>query len=317
MSSQGSAPNLLRLGTRGSLLARTQSRIVADALEKAHAGLHVDLVMMRTSGDRITDRPLYEFGGKGLFTKELEQALLAGEVDFAVHSCKDVPVTMPLVDVADLVVAAVPAREDPRDVLVSRKGRRVQDLPAGARVGTVSMRRRCQVLALRGDLKVEPIRGNIDTRLRKINDGEHDAVILALAGLRRTRLFDESCMAALTPEDVLPAPGQGALALQCRRDADQTRAILESLNDPATAACVAAEREIVRALEGDCHSPIAALATIEAGHIRLRAAVGARDGGLPVVSASGVATREDGERAVAEVFQSLLKQGGQRLLSGD
>ena len=306
----------LRLGTRGSLLARTQSMLVADALERAHPGLKVEMCVVKTTGDRITDRPLHEAGGKGLFTKELEQALLAGEIDFAVHSYKDVPVTMPLVDQTDLVIAAVPAREDARDVLVSRKGRRVQDLPAGARVGTGSMRRRCQMLAQRPDLVIQPIRGNIDTRLKKMHEGEHDAVVLALAGLKRTRLYDESCMAALDVGEVLPAPGQGALALQCRRDAVETMSLLGALDDPTTKDCVAAEREVVRALEGDCHSPIAALATVDAGQLTLRAAVGARDGELPVIRASGVAGRDDAQRAVAEVFQSLLRQGAQALLAG-
>jgi hydroxymethylbilane synthase len=307
----------LRLGTRGSLLARTQSMLVADALERAHPGLKVEMVIVKTTGDAITDRPLHEAGGKGLFTKELEQALLAGDIDFAVHSYKDVPVTMPLVDQADLVVAAVPAREDPRDVLASPKGRRLQDLPAGARVGTGSMRRRCQILALRPDLVIEPIRGNIDTRLKKMHEGRYDAVVLALAGLKRTRLMEDSFMSALPPEELLPAPGQGALALQCRRDASRTLALLGALDDPATAACVNAEREVVRALEGDCHSPIAALATVEAGRITLRAAVGGRGGALPVVSASGSAGRDDAPRAVAEVYQSLLRQGVQALLAGD
>lgn len=307
----------LRLGTRGSLLARTQSMLVAHALERAHPGLKVEMRIVKTTGDVITDRPLHEAGGKGLFTKELEQALLAGEIDFAVHSYKDVPVTMPLVDQADLVVAAVPAREDPRDVLAARKGRRLQDLPHGARIGTGSLRRRCQILALRGDLRIEPIRGNIDTRLKKMHEGQYDAVVLAFAGLKRTRLFDESCMAALPPEELLPAPGQGALALQCRRDAIETAALLGALDDPTTAACVAAEREIVRKLEGDCHSPIAALATIEAGQITLRSAVGGRGGELPVIRASGVAARGEPEAAVGQVFQSLLEQGAQALLAGD
>lgn len=307
----------LRLGTRGSLLARTQSMLVADALERAHPGLKVEMRIVKTTGDVITDRPLHEAGGKGLFTKELEQALLAGEIDFAVHSYKDVPVTMPLVDQADLVVAAVPARADPRDVFASRKGRRLQDLPRGARVGTGSLRRRCQILARRPDLRIEPIRGNIDTRLKKLHDGQYDAVVLALAGLKRTRLFDESFMLALPPEQLLPAPGQGALALQCRRDAIETAALLGALDDPTTAACVAAEREIVRKLEGDCHSPIAALATIEAGQITLRSAVGGRGGELPVISASGVAARGEPEAAVGQVFQSLLEQGAQALLAGD
>src|SRR5688500_3592950 len=203
----------LRLGTRGSLLARTQSMLVAHDLERAHPGLRVELRIFKTSGDRIADRPLHEFGGKGLFTKELEQALLAGEIDFAVHSFKDVPVTMPLVDTTDLAIAAVPERESPFDVLVSADARKVQELPQGARVGTGSRRRRCQLLAARPDLAVEAVRGNIDTRLRKWREGQFRAIVLAAAGLRRARLFDESAMAILDdPAVMLPAPGQGALA---------------------------------------------------------------------------------------------------------
>lgn len=290
--------------------------LVADALERAHPGLKIEMRIVKTTGDQITDRPLHEAGGKGLFTKELEQALLAGEIDFAVHSYKDVPVTMPLVDQTDLVIATVPAREDPRDVLASLKARQIGGLPTGAKVGTGSLRRRCQILAQRPDLRIEPIRGNIDTRLKKMHEGHYDAVVLALAGLRRTRLFDESFMSALPVEQMLTAPGQGALALQCRRDAVETLARLAALNDATTAACVAAEREVVRALEGDCHSPIAALATIESGRITLRATVGGRGGELPVVSASGSADRDDPQRAVADVFQSLLRQGAQGLLAG-
>lgn len=307
----------LRLGTRGSLLARTQSLLVADALERAHPGLKVELRIVKTSGDRITDRPLHEVGGKGLFTKELELALLAGEIDFAVHSLKDMPVTMPLVDATELVTAAVPVREDPRDVLASRKGRRLLDLPAGARVGTGSLRRRCQILAVRPGLQVEPIRGNIDTRLKRLHEGQYDAVVLALAGLKRTTLFEDSFMAVLDCEELLPAPGQGALALQCRRDAAVTRSLLEALDDATTAACVSAEREVVRALQGDCRSPIAALATIKAGQITLRSVVGGRGGELPVVRASGVADRNDPQRVVAEVVQSLVQQGAPTLLEGE
>jgi hydroxymethylbilane synthase len=291
--------------------------IVADMLERSAPGLRVELRVITTSGDRVVDRPLHEIGGKGLFTKELELALLNDEIDFAVHSFKDVPVTMPLVDQSDLVIAAVPAREDPRDVLVSRKARRIADLPLGAQVGTGSLRRRCQILNQRTNLVVQPIRGNIDTRLRKLNEGQYDAVILALAGLKRTQLFDPAIMQAIDPEEMLPAAGQGALALQCRRDDSVTRSLLGGLNDKATAVCVAAEREVVKALQGDCHSPIAALATIHAGQIVLQTAVGARGGNLPVITASGRADRSHPEQAVATVFQALLSQGVVSLLAGD
>jgi hydroxymethylbilane synthase len=272
----------LRLGTRASLLALAQSNLIAADLMRLHPGLQIDLIPIKTTGDRITDRPLHEAGGKGLFTKELEQSLLRKEIDFAVHSFKDVPVTMPLVDQADLITAAVPLREDPRDALVSLSARKIEDLPQGARVGTGSLRRGCQLLALRRDLLIQPIRGNIDTRLQKLRRGEFDAIVLAMAGLRRSGLVDESIMTPLDVEQVLPSPGQGALSLQCRRDDRQTRQFLEAMNDPASADCVNIERKVVEILEGDCHSPIAALALAQGDGVRLRVAVGAPDGRPPV-----------------------------------
>jgi len=232
----------LRLGTRGSLLAKTQSQLIASELEKHHKGLAVELVIVKTTADGIQDKPLYEIGGKGLFTKELEQALLASEVDLAVHSFKDVPVTQPLVNTDDLVIAAVPEREDPRDVFCSVSAKRIEDLPQGAKVGTSSLRRKCQLLELRSDLQIEVLRGNIDTRLRKLRDGKYDAIVLAAAGLRRTGLFNEAEMVMLEPDQLLPAPGQGALAIQCRRNDAKTRELLGALDDPASECCVTAER---------------------------------------------------------------------------
>ncbi len=185
-----------------------QSQLVANDLRSRFPGLRVELIIFKTTGDQISDRPLHEFGGKGLFTKELEQALLNRQVDFVVHSFKDVPVTMPLVATDNLVIAATPLREDPRDVLVSRGGSRsLADLPQGARVGTGSLRRRCQILAIRPDLRVEGLRGNIDTRIRKLRDGDYDAVILATAGVIRAGLFDPASMSPL--DELLSAPGQG------------------------------------------------------------------------------------------------------------
>src|SRR4051812_11250569 len=211
MSSNAKSSSVLRLGARGSMLSRMQSQRVADALEKRHPGLEIELVLCKTTGDVIVDKPLHDAGGKGLFTKELEQALLAGEVDLAVHSYKDVPVTMPLVEGSQerLVIAAVPKREDPRDVLVSSKAKRLGELPQGARVGTGSLRRGSQIRTLRPDLQIELIRGNIDTRLRKLRAGQFDAIILAYAGLKRTALFDDQDMSVIEPDEMLPAAGQG------------------------------------------------------------------------------------------------------------
>jgi hydroxymethylbilane synthase len=306
----------LRLGTRGSPLARAQAGWVANALERTHPGLRVELVICKTTGDRRAGVPLHEIGGKGLFTKELEERLLDGEIDVAVHSMKDVPVTMPLVPQDGLVIAAVPAREDPRDALVSRTAWRVEGLKRGARVATGSLRRRSQLLAVRPDLIVVPLRGNIDTRLRKLHRGEFDAVVLALAGLRRGGLYDRAEMTAICASQVLPAAGQGALALQARRADAATCALLAPLNDATTAACVTLERAVIAALGADCHSPVGALATIADGKVRLRAAVGARGGEVPVVRADATAPVDDPGSALMGVLRLLEAQGAAELLAG-
>lgn len=303
----------LRLGTRGSLLARTQSQLVADELMRRHPGLAVELVVISTTGDRVQDRPLTEIGGKGLFVKELEMGLLDGRIDLAVHSYKDMPVTMPLVDEAGLIIAAVPPREDPRDVAVMldpAKG----VLPAGARIGTSSLRRQCQILSAAPDATILPLRGNIDTRLRKLRAGEYDVIILAMAGLKRAGLYDPSFMA---PTDLTPAAGQGALAVQCRRSDHATFELLHVLNDPMTTTCVNAERKVVQLLDGDCHSPIAAWAVIVDGRMTLDTAVGTRDGVPPIIRASAEAPLERWEQAVADVIARLLASGARNLLSGD
>ena len=309
-----STSHTLRLGTRGSVLARTQSQLVASELEKRHKNLVVELIILRTSGDQIQDKPLYELGGKGLFTKEIEQALQRSEIDVAVHSFKDVPVTQPLVPIDDLVIAAVPEREDPRDVFCSLVAKQIADLPQGAKVGTSSLRRRCQLLATRPDLKVEMLRGNIDTRLRKLRDGAFDAIILAAAGLRRTGLFNEAEMAMLDPDQMLPAPGQGALAIQCRRTDERTRELLAVLDDRDTERAVTAERVIVQTLGGDCHSPIGALAEIDGQDMTLRVAVGSRGGAPPVIRASAECPCEHPDGAVGDVLKSLSEQNVQAML---
>lgn len=310
------SPKILRLGTRGSLLARTQSGLVAAAIEAAHPGVSIELVLIKTSGDRITKTPLHEFGGKGLFTKELEIALLQKTIDFAVHSYKDVPTTMPLVEQGELIIAAVPMREDPRDLLVSQCATTLIQLPTGAKVGTGSLRRRCQILARRPDLQLEAIRGNIDTRLRKLRDGEFDAMVLALAGVRRAGLFEAGPMTPIDSDDLLPAPGQGALALQCRRDDEETRHLLSALDDSDTAACVAAERKVVALLKGDCLSPIGALARIEGNRMKLRSAVGARGGHPPVVWAQATSSSADPMAAALAVYAELVEQNAVELLHG-
>jgi hydroxymethylbilane synthase len=293
-----------------------QSQLVADELEKRHSGLQVSLEIIKTTGDRIADRPLYEEGGKGLFVRELEQALLDGRIDLAVHSFKDVPVTMPLVAQENLVIAAVPLRADPRDVLVCDQVKTLDQLPPGSRIGTGSLRRRCQILAKYPNLAVLPIRGNIDTRLNKLAAGEYDAIVLALAGVRRGGLYDASRMAVLELDQMLPAAGQGALALQCRREDDRTRQLVAPLHDPSSAQAVEAERALVAMLEGDCHSPIAALATIACEELALRAAVGGRDGAPPVLSAEASGPAAQASVLVQTVFEELTRQGVQALLAG-
>jgi hydroxymethylbilane synthase len=265
----------------------------------------------------ITDKPLYELGGKGLFTKELEQALLSGSIDFAVHSLKDVPVTMPLVDQGNLVIAAIPQREDPRDVLVCQTGSSLGELPRGAKVGTGSLRRRCQILARRPDVIVEGIRGNIDTRVKKLQSNAFDAVVLALAGTRRAGIFDSKFMHPIEPAELLPAPGQGALALQCRRNDQSTIQTLASIDDHITRACVSAERELVRLLQCDCHSPVAALAeTSDETAMILNAVVGGRDGRPPIVTASAAGSLADPTHLAQIVFAKLEAQNVRSFLHG-
>ena len=246
----------------------------------------------------------------------MKSALLEKRIDFAVHSFKDMPTTMPLVDESDLIVAAVPRREDARDVLVSNRPMTLADLPAGARVGTGSLRRQCQLLAARPDLQIQPVRGNIDTRLRKQREGEFDGIVLAMAGVLRVGLFDARIMTPLDARLILPAPGQGALALQCRRDDHSTRSILKALDDPTTAACVAVERELVRLLNGDCLSPIGAFALIEGDTINLHAVVGGRGGTLPIVRASGGSDLSDALSAARIVHRILVAGGAMTLLHG-
>lgn len=269
---------LVRIGTRRSKLALTQSgmmqRAIGRALGVADADLAgaVPLVEIVTTGDRVQDRRLMEIGGKALFTKEIEEALLDGRVDVAVHSMKDVPAEQP----HGLCIAAVPPREDARDAFVSETFASFGDLPAGARLGTASLRRQAQALALRPDLRIEMLRGNVDTRLRKLAEGEFDAILLAAAGLNRLGL-DEVIRERLALDDFLPAPGQGALALQTRAD-DRDAAWVAALDDPATALAVAAERGAMTALEGSCRTAIGAHAGITDGRLRLVTEMLAPDG---------------------------------------
>jgi hydroxymethylbilane synthase len=270
----------LRLGTRGSPLALAQAREVRARLAAAHAELAaeeaaVEIVVIKTTGDRVQDRTLAEIGGKGLFTKEIEEALSDGRIDGAVHSMKDVPTWLP----EGLMIGAVLPREDPRDALFSARGDSLAALPAGAVVGTASLRRQAQVLLARPDLDVVPFRGNVQTRLRKLAEGRVDATLLAMAGLKRLDLADR-VSAVLAPEEMLPAVAQGAIGVEVRRDDAETRALLEPLDDRDSARRVLAERACLEVLDGSCRTPIAALAEISggAGELRLRALVCMPDG---------------------------------------
>lgn len=269
-------PAAITLGTRASRLARTQTEWVAERLGAAFPDVERATVTVVTSGDRTQDAglPLPEIGGKGLFTAELERALRTGEIDAAVHSLKDLPTE----DADGIVVGAVCAREDPDDCLVARDGLTLADLPAGSMLGTSSLRRTAQLRALRPDLDVRSIRGNVDTRVRKVREGEVDAVVLAAAGVRRLGL-EQAVTEWLSAEAVLPAPGQGALGIQCRADDEGTRALLRELDDPSARAETTAEREFLRALGGGCAAPVAARAIILAdGVVRMDGLVASLDG---------------------------------------
>jgi hydroxymethylbilane synthase len=264
----------LTYATRRSLLALAQCRAFVAQLAKAHPDLELVELQVVTSGDKIQDRPLSEVGGKGLWVKEIEEALLDGRADLAVHSIKDVPGVLP----PGLMIACIPAREDPRDVLVSPRFESLAKLPPGAKLGTSSLRRAVSIARVRPDLQIAMIRGNVDTRLRKVDAGEFDAIVLARAGLVRLGLGARATE-VLAPEVSLPAVGQGALGIECRADDAATRARLAALHDETAAVCVAAERGVLQALEGDCKTPLAAFAEkLEGGRIRLRAFVAEPDG---------------------------------------
>lgn len=256
----------LVLATRKSMLALAQARAWAKTLTDARPDVTIAELHVVTTGDRITDRPLQQVGGKGLFLKEIEEALVERRADFAVHSIKDVPAEL----APGLVLAAIPPREDPRDVLVSRSGQTLMTLPAGARVGTSSLRRSVSLRRARPDLEFLPVRGNVDTRLKKAESGEFDAVVLAYAGLRRLG-FAARATEVLDPAISLPAIGQGALGIECRADDAATAAILAATHDDETARAVRAERGVMVAVNGSCQVPVAAYATREGTAMRLRA----------------------------------------------
>ncbi len=294
------------LATRRSELALWQAEFVKNALEKVRPGIEVKLLGMTTSGDRWLNAPLAEIGGKGLFIKELEGALLAGKAKIAVHSMKDVPAL--LSDGFSLPVIAF--RDDPRDVLVSRNGEKLAELPAGARIGSSSLRRQSQVYAVRRDLDICPIRGNVNTRLSKLDSGEYDALLLASAGLKRLQL-EARVTEYLDPNICLPAGGQGALGIECLSNDEALIELLSPLDEADVRACVEAERGVSAGLKADCSAPLGAHATIVDGRITLRAVLATPDGS-EILRAEASGTQPDA--LARDVVANLAGQGGLELL---
>lgn len=301
-------PSKVVIATRESPLALWQAHFVKSWLEKTYPALTVELLGITTQGDKILDVTLNKIGGKGLFVKELEQAMLEGHADLAVHSMKDVPMVLP----EGFALAAIGEREDPRDAFVSNRYKHPDELPEGAIVGTASLRRESQIRALYPHLIIKPLRGNVGTRLKKLDDGEFDAIILAAAGLKRLDL-SERITCELSPEISLPAPGQGAVGIEIRSDRADLLALLAPFNHAVTAACVTAERALSRRLNGSCQIPLAAYATDEEGFLRLRGLVAMPDGRQRVVAESnGSHAAADGlGRIVADL---LCTEGAREIL---
>ena len=302
---------VLRIGTRGSPLALAQARLLRQRLSAAH-GLDDERVLLeviRTTGDMIRDRPLTDAGGKGLFTKEIEEALARGAIDLAVHSAKDMPTELP----AGLVIAAVLPREDPRDVFISRKAKSLPELPRGAVVGTASQRRQALVKHLRSDLSVVTFRGNVETRLRKLEDGAVDATLLALAGLKRLGL-DKQATALLPVDEFLPAVGQGIIAIEARADDARTRALLAAIDHADTATALAVERAFLAALDGSCRTPIAGHARVDAGQINFRGLI-ARPNGTEVLQCERRGSVADALALGADAGRELKARAGENFFA--
>jgi len=298
----------VRIATRRSPLALWQAEFVRAELQRRSPGLPVELVKFTTQGDKILDAPLAKIGGKGLFVKELEQALLDGRADLAVHSMKDVPVDFP----AGLGVVTICEREDPADALVSSKFARFDELPDGAVIGTSSLRRRCQLLQARPDLDIRDLRGNVGTRLGKLDAGQYDAVVLAAAGLVRLGL-SARIRHRLDYALSLPAAGQGAVGIECRLDDLRIQTLLQPLHHEPTALCVRAERAMNAALHGGCQVPIAAFAQLQGDQLRLWGRVGAPDGSV-LLCADASAASSESEALGRQVAEALLAQGAGAIL---
>ena len=298
--------SVLRIGARGSLLSMTQTELVAQRLRER--GLRVEVHKIKTTGDKILDVPLSKIGGKGLFVKEIEEALLSGAIDLAVHSMKDMPTKIP----DGLHIGAIPKREDPKDALITRDKIRWVNLPSGSQIGTSSLRRQAQLKRSRPDLLFFPLRGNLDTRLRKVSNGEIDAIVLAAAGLNRMG-WQDKITEHLAMDVSLPAIGQGALAIECKIDDQQTNALIAFLNDPKTACEVEAERALLIRLEGGCQTPIAGFAEASSGEITLTGVVLNLDG-TQIVRERQTAPIDKAAALGNQVAEALLSQGADLIL---
>lgn len=300
---------VVRLGTRASPLARFQTDLVRQALAELHHTIAFQNIIISTEGDRDVHTPLPELGGKGVFTQELEAALREEAIDLAVHSLKDVPVELS----AGLTLGAITMREDPRDVLISARGWTLDTLPHGAAVGTCSTRRAAQLLAIRADLRLPPLRGNVDTRIGKALAGEFDAIVIAAAGVHRLG-FASAITQYLPPEVMLPAPGQGALAVQCRADDEGMREQLRGLEDAAVRSATDAERGFLEGLGGGCAAPIAALGRVQAGRLHLRGLVASSDG-QRVLRLFADGPTDDGRRLGLALAAEARARGAEALLA--
>ncbi len=296
----------LRIGSRGSQLALWQANHISTLLRVR--GHEVEIEIIHTTGDKITDVALAKVGTKGMFTKEIEEALAAGRVDLAVHSLKDLPTELP----AGFEIAAITERQDPRDAFCSRRYSRMEELPHGARIGTSSLRRQAQLKAIRPDLEIHPLRGNVDTRLRKLEQGEYDAIILASAGLKR--LGKTELIRQIIPADIMcPAAGQGALGIEIREDDAETRKHLEFLDDAASRAATTCERALLNRLGGGCQVPIGAFAEKRDGKLHLDAIVADPDGSR-LLRESRDGDLDDPEKLGNDVGDTLLRRGGDEIL---
>lgn len=298
----------IRLGTRGSQLALWQANWVKSKVEERNEGLTVELVKIKTTGDKILDVPLAKVGGKGLFVKEIEEALLDNRIDFAVHSMKDVPTNLP----QGLHLACITEREDPRDVVISRNGSKLADLPKGAKIGTASLRRQAQVLNIRPDFEIVQLRGNLDTRIKKLTEVGLDAILLAGAGIKRMGWVDK-ITEYLEPETVLPAIGQGALGIETRDDNEEINRVVAFFDHHITSVSVCAERALLRRLEGGCQVPIAAYGTVKNGRLKLVGLVGSTDG-KDIVKDSLEGPEEEAEELGVKLAERLLDMGAGDIL---